>query len=80
MDVSCTLFYTYTRHDVKQMVLLEYFYTIQGKAQAQALRVRLPTFPYLLTTKQNKHETANHSRENLFTNWNYRIVIIHLTN
>jgi hypothetical protein len=26
---------------------LNIFYTIQGKAQAQALRVRLPTFPYV---------------------------------
>jgi len=77
---SCTLPYTYTHPDVKQRVLLEYFYTIQEKAQAQGLRVRLPTFSYLLTTKQNKHEAANHSRENLFTNWNYRIVIVHLTN
>jgi hypothetical protein len=59
---------------------LNIFYTIKGKAQAQALRVRLPTFPYSLTTKQNKHEAANYSRENLFTNRNYRIVIIHLTN
>jgi len=39
--------YTCTHPDVKQRVLLEYFYTIQGKAQAQGLRVRLPTFPYL---------------------------------
>jgi hypothetical protein len=31
----------------KQKVLLEYFYTIQWKAQAQGLRVRLPTFPYV---------------------------------
>jgi hypothetical protein len=36
---------------------LNIFYTIQGKGQAQGLRVRFPTFPYLLTTKQNKHET-----------------------
>jgi hypothetical protein len=26
---------------------LNIFYTIQGKVQAQALRVRLPTFPYV---------------------------------
>jgi len=38
--------YTYTHPDVKQRVLSECFYTIQGKAQAQGLRVRFPTFPY----------------------------------
>jgi hypothetical protein len=54
---------------------LNIFYTIQGKAQAQGLRVRLPTFPYSLTTKQNKHEAANYSRESVFTNRDNHILI-----
>ena len=51
---------------------LNIFNTIQGKGQAQALRVRFPTFPYLLTTKQNKHEAARQRINNVLY-WNYCI-------